>query len=377
MVCIDMIHGWSHRMKQSILKSASVWAFGVAIALISRSASADEIFEFYTGVRQLGMGGAYTGVVNDETAVLSNPAGLGKLRDVTFTVVDPELHASFNDTKIAKLEDASKVFTLQGLLDALNQSKGTHWHSKVQLFPSLVGPNFGLGVLAKYSVDAEVNEAGDVFRLDYTNDYAAALGNCLRFFGGVMKLGVTARLVNRVEVARDLDATATNLELKDVASEGLGLAADIGLILSIPVAWLPSLAVVTHDVGNTSYALSDGMMLETTTRPRDSMQKTDVGLSVFPILSNHVRAALTAEYHDVGTANEEKDHTRRVHAGMELNVHDFFFLRGGLNQRYWTAGLELASERFQLQAASYGEEIGTDTAPREDRRWVGKFTFRF
>ena len=38
-------------------------------------------FEFYRGVRQMGMGGASIAVVNDETAPLSNPNGLGRLRD--------------------------------------------------------------------------------------------------------------------------------------------------------------------------------------------------------------------------------------------------------------------------------------------------------
>ena len=41
--------------------------------------------EFYNGVRGLGMGGASVGVVNDETALLLNPAGMGKLRNAFVT----------------------------------------------------------------------------------------------------------------------------------------------------------------------------------------------------------------------------------------------------------------------------------------------------
>lgn len=351
----------------------------------ANTAHAEEIFEFYTGVRQLGMGGAYTATVNDETSVLTNPAGLGKIRDVIVMVIDPELHGSMNDFQIATGEYATRVFSVQGLLDALNQQKGKHWHAKAQIFPSIVTPNFGLGVLAKYSYDAEVDEAGAVYRLDYTNDYAIALGYCLRFFGGVVKLGFAGRLVDRVEVAQDLDATATDLELSAIASEGTGVAADAGLIITAPVVLLPSLAVVVRDIGNTKYTLSDGAILTTATRPRETKQKVDAGISFSPILANRARASFVAEYHDVLTASEEKDHFRRVHTGIEFNVADFFFVRGGMNQRYWTAGIELASERFQLQATSYGEEIGTVTTsgdtvtitPREDRRWVGKMSIRF
>jgi hypothetical protein len=48
-----------------------------------------------------------------------------------------------------------------------------------------------------------------------------------------------------------------------------------------------------------------------------------------------------------------------------------------VNQRYWTAGAEMAIQKFQFQAASYGEEIGTPTSNKEDRRFMGKFSFRF
>lgn len=48
-----------------------------------------------------------------------------------------------------------------------------------------------------------------------------------------------------------------------------------------------------------------------------------------------------------------------------------------MNQRYWTAGLEMALKNYQIQLATYGEEIGTATTHREDRRYVAKFAFRF
>ena len=69
--------------------------------------------------------------------------------------------------------------------------------------------------------------------------------------------------------------------------------------------------------------------------------------------------------------------TRRMHFGLELNFSDFMFLRAGLNQRYWTAGIEIATEHCQVQFASYGEDVGTAATPQEDRRWVAKVALRF
>ncbi len=349
----------------------------LAIALVSTRAVAAEFTEFYTGVRQLGMGGAYAAVVNDETALLTNPAGLGKLRETTVTLIDPEVSGSFNDTKIATLSNVSSVTNLQGLLDALNQHKGVHWNAKAQIFPSIVTSNFGFGLHGKYEYNAEVDEAGNTFRLDYTNDYAAALGYTFKFFGGVLKVGTAARLVDRSEIHQDLPANSTNLSIDALAKEGLGLGADIGINLTAPIQYLPTLAIVARDVGGTSYELGNGLLHSTSSRPQDTPQTIDVGVAFFPILANDVRFTITGEMHDVLKAYADPDTMKRVHAGMELNFHDFFFLRGGMNQKYWTAGVELATENFQLQAASYGEDVGPTGTPKEDRRWVTKFTFRF
>ncbi len=58
---------------------------------------AQERYETYNGVRMLGMGGAGVATVNDETALLVNPAALGKLRDVFVTIVDPEVDCERRD----------------------------------------------------------------------------------------------------------------------------------------------------------------------------------------------------------------------------------------------------------------------------------------
>lgn len=343
---------------------------------ICAPALGSQTFEFYQGVRSLGMGGAYTAIVNDETALLTNPAGLGRLRDVIVTIADPEVAGSFNDTEMTTLTNTSAQ-TPSDLLVLLNQNKGKHWFAKAQAFPSIVAPNVGFGIHGKYVYDAEVNKAGTNYRLDYTNDYAATLGFCFRFFGGIVKLGGVGRYVNRIEIHKDLDPTVATIDMNQTASEGAGMAGDAGLMLTAPIAWLPTLAVTVRDAGNTNYTLTNGMFLQTQTRPIETPQTVDVGYALFPILSNHTRMTITADYHDALDANKDSFSIKKVHAGMELNVADFFYLRAGYNQGYWTAGLELSTESFQLQAASYGEEIGIQTAPKEDRRWVGKIAIRF
>src|SRR5688572_13421343 len=73
----------------------------LALLLSGRISVAAERYEFYNGVRGLGMGGAQVAVVNDETALLVNPAGLGKLRDYFITIADPELDIGAQAEEIA------------------------------------------------------------------------------------------------------------------------------------------------------------------------------------------------------------------------------------------------------------------------------------
>lgn len=369
--------------ENKIMSRAGFLTFSaVLIALTGpvRTARAGEIYEFYNGARTLAMGGAYVTVVNDETAVFHNPGGLGKLRDPFFTIADPEIDVSANLTDFTRIDNIGDMISAQGLLDTLKTKPGKPFHARYQISPSLVLPNFGLGILAKYKFDAEVDETGTDFRLHYINDLAAAIAYNLRLFDGMVKLGFSGRLVNRVEADTTVPTTTTGLEIKNIAAEGMGLGVDGALILTAPIRYLPSIGAVVRDIGHTSFTMTDGMLHQTgERRPRVEKQKLDVGLSISPILGKRARATLTADIHDLMTEDEDEkeDLMRRFHGGMEINLSDFFFIRAGYNQKFWTAGFEFASERFQLQGTAYGEDIGTPNNPREDRRYVGKFSLRF
>lgn len=351
----------------------------IGLLTFADMAVAGERYEFYNGVRQMGMGGAAVAVVNDETALLLNPAGLGKLRDYFITVVDPEIDVGQNIEKIVGTDVLSAVDP-QKVLDKLNDgNQDLHHHARAQIFPSLVFPNFGIGILSKSSMDAEVISDTSEYQLDYVSDDAIVLGFNFRLWDGRVKIGFNTRIVNRAEIHTTLPASSTGLTKKDLANEGIGVASDVGLILTAPWDWLPTLAAVWRDVGNTSYEFKEGLFLDTPEdrRPETTPQTVDVGIALFPIAGKRTRWTWTAEYRDVLTTSEEEDQMRRVHTGIELNIADALFIRGGMNQRYWTAGLEFAMANYQLQLASYGEEIGTVEETREDRRYSFKFSYRF
>ena len=320
---------------------------------------------------------ALVAVVNDETALLVNPAALGKLRDFYGTIFDPELELGAAVPGMYGSDAFSNPFELSDVKAALNSNRGTHYHAKAQVFPSFVGRNFGIGLYGNYLLDAEMNSAGTQIDTYYRNDLALVLGFNFRFLDGRIKLGFNTKLISRIEVVKtDVDPNGS-LAYSAIASEGLGLSTDVGLILAAPWQYLPTITAVLRDVGGTSFDKASGVRLSTTERPNMIEQDLDVGAAIFPIHTNYFRSAWTVEYRGLLTSANVDDKAKLIHGGLELNFGDAFFLRAGYNQRYWTAGFELASERFQWQLASYGEEIGTDTAPKEDRRYTLKFAYRF
>ncbi len=354
--------------------------FFLAILTLCAPAHAAEIYEFYNGVRSLGMGGAYVTTANDETALYTNPAGLGKLRDAFVTIADPEVGFTDNITDFVPFGDITDLASAQGLIAIMTRQPGKHLHFHAQFSPSLVLPNFGIGLLAKWETNAWTNNPATTVTMNYRNDYALTLAYNFRLFDGIIKVGVNAKYIDRIEVRNaTFPTTTTNLNFKNISSEGTGVSSDAGIIMTAPWKLLPSLGVVVRDVGHTSFTMSDGAFYRSTTRPQQEQQQVDAGFSVSPIFGKNVRGILTAEVHDVTTKDplEKADIMRRFHGGMEINVADFFFLRGGANQKFWTAGFEFASEKFQLQGAYYGEDVGTPNNPIEDRRLVGKFVIRF
>lgn len=342
--------------------------------LFSFSAKA-EIYEFYRGVRALGMGGADTAVVNDETALLVNPAGLGKLRDSITTVFDPEMEFSTHNYNMYKKKAPGSLINLSDLSATLDNYRDQHYHYKYQIFPSVVVKNFGIGFLLKEQIDAKMRTDGLSIDTNYFYDMALVTGFNFRIWDGRIKLGVTAKAINHVE-AKGNFPVAQSLKTADIGSEGYGLGSDVGLILSAPWGWIPTLSIVGHNVGGTKFT-NTGIRYKLANKPDDFEQDADVAIAFFPIHSNRARSSFTFEHKHYLTASQYTNKNQLYHFGWETNFNDMAFFRLGWNGVSYTTGFELAAERLQLQLAYYTENVGTDDTPDLDKRWVFKVSYRY
>lgn len=355
------------------------WA--VLIFLAINFLNAKERYEFYNGIRPLGMGNASVAAVNDETALLINPAGLGKLRNLFGTIFDPELDIGSTALNIYRTKSFSNPVSISQVMPAVALAPTDYYYSRMQVFPSFVAKNFGIGIFAKNEL-AAVATSATAASLFYRDDLAILLGYDFRFWDGRIKLGFTGKIISRTEVDENVVDPSTGMDIPslvtaDKAKHGLGIGGDVGLMMTAPWSNLPTLAIVARDIGNTVYDKTYFTRLTTNSRPNTTVQDIDAGFSFQVIHKANIRSLWTVDYKGILTAKDEEDKQKLYHLGIEVNFGDVFFVRTGYNQRYITAGFELASERFQFQVATYGEEVGTAASPREDRRNVAKFTFRF
>lgn len=354
----------------------------IALFFAEPCSAIDELHPFYRGIRAKGMGGVQVPTVNDETALIVNPAALGKLRDFYGTVLDPEIDFSANYLTLVQSSSLTDTLDLEKVKNSLVTNTDTYYHYHNQIFPSFVARNFGIGILQNKSMDAYMDTAAANMDTFYRDDLSLLLGYSLRFFDGFVKIGVVGKVISRIEMNKILSVANSSFSVSTLAGqghvkEGLGTGYDVGLMLTAPWATLPTLTAVVRDVGSTSFTSKTGVRLTSTDTPAQVSQDMDVGISFTPIVGKNNRLTLGVEYTNLLTASAIDDKAKLLHAGMEYNISDVVFFRAGYNQRYWTAGFELASEHYQFQFATYGEETGTLALPYEDRRYTFKIAWRY
>ena len=86
-------------------------------------AAAEEVYEMNRNVRALGMGNAYTALVDDEDSLFFNPAGIGRNSGIFWSVVDfnfgvndiSDTLDTFSDLTGSSSEFASALSNLYGI----------------------------------------------------------------------------------------------------------------------------------------------------------------------------------------------------------------------------------------------------------------------
>ena len=374
---------FQHKGEKMAKHSTSFLIIGIRILIVvvlillgsGSNIMAKEYPSFFRGVRPLGMGGAFTAVADDENAIFYNPAGIPKTQTFQLGLLNPLIEVSKNTIDLASDVQDTEMDDTAAVSDLLKKYTGEHQHARASLFPNvgfkIASVGVQLGALAQGTFDADIhNPVWPEAHFDYVRDTGlfAGAGMKLPFAGlsaGIAIKSLTRESLSEVYTAIDIASEDFEDKFEDDLKSGSGFSVDIGLLYDIPF-----LSKINPQVALTAQNFPEMDMGDA----KDIESQINTGFAIETSFA-FVTFIGALDYMDIGKAiGEDEDMAKRLHLGGEIKLANFFSVRGGLNQGYFTAGATLDLFIFRFDAATYAEEVGAYAGQREDRRYLGQLT---
>lgn len=388
------------------MKIAALVATMTLVGAVERThaATSAEAFDFtihqpYVHSRALGMGGAFTAVADDYAAIYYNPAGLAWLNDWQLNL---ELRAMVDKDVLELKEDIDK---LGGSKDAnkisetLQKNYGKHFSSRL---PTIgmhwVKPRWGFSITpVDLNLEMEVHQTvGPALSVVGTQDTTIALAyarspkwSSKHKFG----LGLTLKAIYRGYFNRSLNAVDLAFD-KDIlkpedAGEGFTVDGDLGFLFKPEISargflgffrfLRPTFGLTVRNVADYGFTSNFHLIDDHSGEPPRLQRRLDVG-TMWELPDWWVfKSRFAFDVRDIG--HDQWTTRKGLHAGVEFLWKLFGWWQGGwragLNQGYLTFGFTGKLGVFQLDVATYGEEVGSSETKKESRRYMAKASLDF
>ncbi len=387
---------------------------------------ADELPELYYSSRAMGMGGAFTAIANDDSAIWYNPAGVARF-------AKPRARFSFPLTKFPNLtlgvnsggKDFWREFasgTTESSVSAISEAAAEGstkpvW-GLIEFFPLTsfkIEQNptaFGLYSNSQFKIRFVTEGDETLARVVSQSDAGASMTMAFTNRSQRFSVGVQLRTIYRYAYEDSItpeqlgNKTEFLKKFRADANTLTGFAIDAGLLYTVPDFWFPTigLAILNAPIGCKSDYLNPYTKLRssvcgttytgTISNPDalSVMDPTDLraGLSITPRITKKVNLRFAVDGHHMYATDGSNyyglsgvEPIKQVHGGVELFWGNpllpdpFFSCRVGASQGLMTSGASLALGSFLMEFATFGTDISSDVSTEEDRRYVGSFGFSF
>ncbi len=335
--------------------------FFFCLALTFVNAEARELFEYGQSIRALGMGNAYSAVVNDGDALFYNPGALGRVKGINLKIINLNVGVNGENAYNTAMNISNSTATgIDRFADYFGQQIWLGVGGK----SILTMPNFGVGVYGSGYMGFEIKDPIlPYIDLNYLADYGLVVGGSFAI-GPNSHFGISAKRITRmgttqeVGVSQFLDGQTTSIQ-SNMNRRGNGYGADIGFVWEIPAPLNPVISGVWKDLGTTTFLKETGVE-----KPPRILDEQILGIATsFDLTVVGMTAAI--DYKHINTVNEIIG--KKVHMGLELDL-PLIDIRGGFSQGYYSIGASLDLFVMQLDLAYYGVELGEYPGQDEDRR---------
>ncbi len=324
----------------------------------------------YLNARALGMGGVYIEQADDAVSSLFyNPAGIGKIRGFQFEPINVQLQADAG--MLGSLGASSLKFpTFADYRSTVAGDPGVYHGASLSLAPALSFRGFALGVLYHQSAAARAEDDG-TFTIRGHREIVPAVGFALRLASGVFRIGYSGQYVSKTEGAESGVASDSTREWHDGFSQGAGISHNLGMALTLPWNFSPSINFVARNVGGLSFNRDPLMNLanDSIGAPTDVPATYDLAYGMHFKLTSGGAVHVAAEYRDILGASGESILSRTA-LGLEVDIGSKFQIRGGVGAARLSYGFGLRGRKSDLQLVWYGEDWGPGLLTNGDPRWA-------
>lgn len=381
--------------------SLLILGLGFSQKLLAQEGIHTRIHHHYVSTRAMGMGDAFVATADDYTALFYNPAGLAR-RDsgqinlsieAGGTPIFADFYKDIDELQKRTFTNDSEEYTAYS--EFLQKYYGKSFMVRAGLFEAIwARPGWAIGFIPvdltiEYQVRNQVSPALNL-RAFADTTLAYGYGDDLKgVLPGRLSWGTTVKFVNRGYAnkqinALDLVADSKTLKTEDLR-DGYTVDADLGLLytpvvpseglLSVFQLAKPTFGLVARNLADYGFGQSFKLFNKTKVDPPEKLHRVlDVGAKFeYPSLWIFSGRG-EVDFRDFGHPNFSW--RRSFHLGFEFDWTVSSWWKGhyriGVNQGYPTLGLSALLFIFNLDAVTYGEDIGSYDSPRENRVYMLK-----
>lgn len=356
--------------------------------------------QHYISVRALGSGNSFT-VIDDYNTLFYNPAGLarleaGEINAGFMAAITPSAMTFVKDIESASgAAESEKTAKVQ---EVLEKNYGKNYATRLPA-PNFIWtrPKWGLGIIiADSTINMAIHKTGgpQVYTSAYV-DNTLAFGYAKGFLeNNALTAGATIKAIYRGYVgttfnAFDLATDPSFFKPKD-AKEGMTIDVDLGTQYVMPVPESGALSFLKYAKPTFGFVIRNALdygfkqnlkliSKDSGNEPPKMQRRFDIG-SKWELPSFWVfHPKFMFDVRDMG--HRYWTFLKGLHTGVELQWKAMNWLQGhysmGLSQGYFTAGIGAQLAWFRLDAATYGEEIGTSKQKLENRFYIAKMSLDF